>query len=291
MPWQQLTLHTTAAEAETISNYLTELCNAQAVTYLDAQDQPLFEPEPGAMPLWQDIKMQVLFAIEQDLSDVSHYCQQHKAIHDFSVQTLADQAWERVCMQDFKPMQFGQRLWIVPSWCEAVDNNATNILLDPGLAFGTGTHGTTALCLQALDGMNLQHKTVIDFGCGSGILAIAASKLGAKAVYATDNDPQALQATHDNAIKNQIDLQHFHIEPVDAFPAIKADIVIANILAQPLIRLSDILSACCKHTLILSGILPEQTQMVRNAYKHFFDFIKESQLNGWVCLEALRQSC
>ena len=289
MSWQQLSLHTTAAHVEAIADVLSELHEAQAVTFLDAEDQPLFEPAPGTMPLWQDIKLVALFAADKDLSAVLDYCRSLDGIANIAVESLAEQSWERVCMQDFQPMRFGRQLWIVPSWCEVPHPQAINILLDPGLAFGTGTHPTTAMCLEALEAVDLKGKSVIDYGCGSGVLAIAAMKLGAKAVWATDNDPQALLATRDNATKNAINLELFHIEEPGSLSVKTADIVVANILAKPLISLNETLINLCESQLILSGILAEQATKVENAYSSAFNFFDKKQQDEWVCLLAQKK--
>lgn len=288
MPWQELTFQTAAEVADAFSEIFTEF-GAVAVTFLDAKDQPIYEPAPGTQPLWKLVKMSALFKAEDDLSAIREFCENNALISDTHIEIIVDRDWERLWMDEFKPMRFGQRLWICPSWCEPPDPTATNILLDPGLAFGTGTHPTTAMCLEALDSMDLIGKTVIDYGCGSGVLGVAAMKLGAASIWAVDNDPQALTATLDNAKKNDIDLASFHIENSKEFKETVADIVVANILANPLIELSDKLMRAAKHHIILSGILPEQADAVMQAYQKDFNFIPKKQHNGWVCLVGTKK--
>jgi ribosomal protein L11 methyltransferase len=203
--WQQIICTTQKSDQEAVSAAL-EAAGAVSVTYQDAGDQPVLEPLPGETPLWDDIIITGLFnddcniaAILFSLKDRSDW--HLKSLHS---EVLQNQNWERAWMKDFHPMQFGQNLWIYPSWAEIPVDNSVKILLDPGLAFGTGTHPTTALCLEWLDAHPPHNKTVIDYGCGSGILAVAAALLGAKMIYAIDIDPQALTATQDNARKNGV---------------------------------------------------------------------------------------
>ena len=289
MPWQELTFQTDATHADALSGIFTEF-GAVAVTFLDAQDQPIYEPAPGTQPLWKLVKISALFEEHDDLTAIQEFCHSHPLIQDADIKLIADRDWERVWMDEFKPMRFGNRLWICPSWCEPPDPTAVNIHLDPGLAFGTGTHATTAMCLEALDALDLTDKTVLDYGCGSGILAVAAMKLGACCIWAVDNDPQALIATTDNANKNNIDLANFHIEHSNNFKPTPSDVVVANILANPLVALSEKLSNACKQHLILSGILPEQAGMVKQAYQPYFNFMPDKQHNGWVCLIGIKKA-
>jgi ribosomal protein L11 methyltransferase len=183
-------------------------------------------------------------------------------------------------MDNFHPMQFGTRLWICPSWRDVPDPNAVNVMLDPGLAFGTGTHPTTALCLRWLDGIDVANKVVVDFGCGSGILALAALKLGAKRVVAIDIDPQALQATQENARRNGVEDRLDVYLPADQ-PTLEADVVMANILSGPLLELQDVISSYCKPSglLVLSGILAEQVTKIEAAYTRDFA-LDESAIDG-----------
>lgn len=265
MNWQQVFIQTRKEYADVLSDELM-LQGAVSITYLDSGDQPIFEPAPGEMPLWEEVTLLALFEEAFDLAPVILFCKTHTAISQFKTELLKDEVWERVWMKDFHPLYFGGDLWIVPSWCDAPSPTAVNLLLDPGLAFGTGTHPTTALCLEYLAQHPPQQLSVLDMGCGSGVLAIAALKLGAHKAYAIDNDPQALLATLENARKNAIDPVSLVIslaqEPLD----VKVDCVLANILAQPLIQLAPRLLGYAKKTLILSGILEDQALSVMAAY-------------------------
>lgn len=288
MPWQQFTCQTTAEYVESLSAQLSEF-GAVSVTYLDAEDQPLYEPKPGEMPLWKDVVVSALFEENFNLQAVCDFYESLSPVHRITTRVIADQDWERAWMDDFKPMQFAEKLWICPSWCAPVDPAAVNILLDPGLAFGSGTHPTTALCLKTLASLDLKNKTVLDFGCGSGVLGIAASLLGAQSVCCVDNDPQALMATKDNALKNHIDLKQFIIEPATHFKAQQFEVVVANILAEPLIELADLLLGCCAQTLIMSGILPEQADKIVQLYSKKVKFSPIQVFDNWVCLVGSTQ--
>ena len=292
MPWLQLTFHVDLEEAQNLSDLLSEL-GAAAVTMQDGADQPLYEPPLGTTPLWQHTCVSGLFPADSDpdqlraeLTDLLA----PKPLPHWEETIIKDQDWERAWMEDFHPMQFGRRLWIVPSWYEPPESDAVNILLDPGLAFGSGTHPTTRLCLEWLDGQDLRNRTVIDYGCGSGILAIAAAKLGAKEVLAVDNDPQALQATLDNANRNGVS-KRIHTFLPETLPDIKADILVANILSSPLVSLAPTFSSLVKPNgdIALSGILPEQADEVLASYRE--NFIMESPIehNGWIRLEGRRK--
>jgi len=195
-------------------------------------------------------------------------------------------------MDNFQPMRFGQRLWIVPSWHAAPQPEAVNLLLDPGLAFGTGTHPTTALCLEWLDGQDLNDCTVIDFGCGSGILAIAALLLGAPQAIGTDIDPQALEASRDNAGRNGIDPARFPVYLPADMPQQPAEVVVANILAGPLVSLAPQITALVKAggRLALSGILAEQAEEVRVAYADAFDLDPTAIKDGWVRISGVKRA-
>lgn len=290
MPWLQLTFYSTKDQAETLADLLSE-ADAAAVTMQDAADQPLYEPPPGATPLWQLTNVVGLFA---EGTDGDAVVQQLKAqwqgeFPDYRSEVLEDQDWERAWMDDFKPMRFGERLWIVPSWHEPPAGDAVNILLDPGLAFGTGTHPTTRLCLEWLDGHDISGKTVIDYGCGSGILALAAALLGAASVLGVDNDPQALVATLDNAQRNGVHIQAYL--PKEA-PTEPVDILVANILAGPLIELAPRLATLVKDggAIALSGILPEQAEAVSVAYDKWFALEPAVEHDGWIRLEGIKRA-
>lgn len=289
MPWLQLTFYSTKEKAEALADLLSE-AGASAVTMQDAADQPLYEPPPGATPLWQLTNVVGLFeeGANEEKIVAALKAQWSEDFPEYRSEVLEDQDWERVWMEDFKPMQFGERLWIVPSWHEAPVGDAVNILLDPGLAFGTGTHPTTRLCLEWLDAHDIQGKTVIDYGCGSGILAIAAALLGAESVIGVDNDPQALVASLDNAQRNGVNIQVYL--PKEA-PESPVDIMLANILAGPLIDLSPRLAGLVKAggSIALSGILPEQAEAVSQAYSEWFAMQPPVEHDGWIRLEGIKR--
>lgn len=290
MPWLQLTFYSTKEKAETLADLLSE-AGAAAVTMQDAADQPLYEPPPGATPLWQLTNVVGLFAEDADGVTIVQQLQAQwqGEFPDYRSEMLEDQDWERAWMDDFKPMRFGERLWIVPSWHEPPAGDTVNILLDPGLAFGTGTHPTTRLCLEWLDGHEIQGKTVIDYGCGSGILALAAALLGAESVIGVDNDPQALVATLDNAARNGVSIRAYL--PKEA-PQVPVDVLVANILAGPLIELAPRLASLVREggAIALSGILPEQAEAVSMAYSEWFAMQPPVEQDGWIRLEGIRQA-
>ena len=203
MPWIQLKIDTDNDLAEQISDALSEQ-GAQAVTLEDRADQPIFEPPLGTTPLWQKVCLVGLFDSAVDIHPIVETLQKQFGKLHWIADPLEDKDWVREWMDSFQPIRFGQRLWIVPSWHDAPDENAVNLRLDPGLAFGTGTHPTTALCLEWLDSHPPQDLNVIDYGCGSGILGIAALKLGAKHCVGVDTDPQALLASQNNAAQNNV---------------------------------------------------------------------------------------
>ncbi len=292
--WRQLSAATTESLAEPLADRLFAL-GALSVSFEDEGDQPLFEPKPGETPIWRDTRVIALFEedIDTDLvRSVIAADYRNGELSDWRVEEIQDQAWERAWLEHFQPMRFGQRLWIIPTGFEPPNQeDAVCVHLDPGLAFGTGTHPTTALCLQWLDGQNLQGKTVVDFGCGSGILAVAALLLGAKETVATDIDPQALTATADNAGKNGVEDRLFCCLP-PKMPKIQADILLANILANPLIELAGQLAGHLKPggRLALSGILREQAADVQRAYEPFFIMDEPEYLEDWTRLTGIRRS-
>ena len=273
MPWLQLKLVTNADKADQISDLLSEL-GAVAVTYEDAADQPLFEPDPGETKLWQETRVVGLFESDVDMKSVIKQLESSmdEPPAHLNIDPLEDKDWTRAWMDAFKPIPFGERLWIVPSWHEPTNPEAVNVVLDPGLAFGTGTHPTTALCLKWLDSHPPKGLQVVDFGCGSGILAIAAALLGAKHVWAVDHDPQALLATRDNAEKNGVADKITTYLPKD-FPEVQTDLMLANILANPLIELAPRFAEFTKSggEIVLSGILTTQAGEVSQRYQEWFE--------------------
>jgi ribosomal protein L11 methyltransferase len=291
--WLQLKIATTAEHVQLISEAL-HAAGAQAVTLQDSADQPLYEPAPGATPLWHQTTVMGLFADNSDINQIIQQLQKSCGVElltDWQVEKLGDQKWEMAWMENFHAMRFGTHLWICPSWESVTDPDAIVINLDPGLAFGTGTHVTTALCLEWLDEHFISNKQVIDYGCGSGILSIAAVKLGAQHVWAVDNDPQAIQATQENAEKNSV-TDRLSICLPDALPVLEADILIANILANPLLELASHFALLVRTGgyIVLSGILAEQQQSVLQAYQPWFDIKSIKQSQDWLRLEGTRKA-
>ena len=293
MPWIQLRVHTTEKHAETVSDMLMSW-GAQAVSFVDAQDTPIYEPLPGEVIYWANTVVVGLFDAEHPMDKVVKQLQQvsfFKDGVDYKLEQLEDKDWEREWMDNFHPIKFGNRLWVCPSWREIPDPTAVNVMLDPGLAFGTGTHPTTALCMQWLDATIEPQQTVVDFGCGSGILGIAALKLGAQRVVGVDIDPQAIEASTANAKRNNVEGQIELYLPKDQPKDFQADVVVANILAGPLAELSCIISAYVKPggLLALSGILESQAQSVIDAYAAEFEFDPVAVKEEWVRLTARKK--
>ncbi len=286
--WGQIHVATDAHEA--IEEQLSEL-GALAVSLSDAADSPVFEPAPGELLLWPRLIVTGLFEASVDLAAIrSALIHQGlcEAAH-VQIETLADRCWEREWLDNFGPMAFGQRLWVCPHGApQSWPDDAVVLRLDPGLAFGTGTHPTTRLCLQWLDGADLKDKRVIDYGCGSGVLAVAAALLGAREVLAYDIDPQALTATAENARANQVQDRITLVEPGSP-PESPADIVLANILASTLISLQPAICAlvAADGELVLSGILAEQAQDVIAAYRTQF-LLNPENSEAWIRLDGRR---
>ena len=281
----QLSFVTGPEQVDAIHDWLMEH-QALAVTLQDAADEALFAVELNEAPLWQCTQVSALFSDEQHAEKAQHDLQQQFSIQQTSLENLPAQDWQRACMDQFKPTCFADKLWICPSWSEPVANDAVRVRLDPGLAFGTGTHPTTAMCLTWLANNIVGGETVIDYGCGSGILAIAASKLGAKQVVGVDTDQQALEATADNANRNHLTVTGFR---PDNLPAMSADILIANILAKPLCELANHFSTLLRSggKLVLSGILLKQIDDVVMAYQSWCQFSAPVVQDEWVCLSAV----
>ncbi|MHA2773930.1 50S ribosomal protein L11 methyltransferase [Vibrio harveyi] len=294
MPWIQIKLNATNENAEQIGDMLMEETSALSVTFLDAQDTPVFEPLPGETRLWGDTDILALYDAEADTNFIITQIKASGMLTDdfaYKVEQLEDKDWEREWMENFHPMKFGERLWICPSWREVPEPDAVNVMLDPGLAFGTGTHPTTALCLEWLEGLDLSGKTVIDFGCGSGILAIAAIKLGAEKVIGIDIDPQALQASRDNAERNGVADQLEVFLPQNQPEGLIADVVVANILAGPLRELAPIIKGLVKPNgdLAMSGVLDTQAEDVANHYRdelHIDPIVEQSE---WCRISGRKQ--
>lgn len=289
MAWLQLKLPCTDKQAETLSDLLFEL-SAVSVTFEDAADEPIFEPSPGSMPLWAQTNVIALFEEDADLVTVYAVLQNKfpEIFQHHILERVEDQEWEKAYFDSFQPIKIANNLWICPTWHEPPEPHATNIMLDPGVAFGTGTHPTTQLCLQALSEINLKDKTVIDYGCGSGILAIAALKLGAHKVIAVDIHEQALEATEQNASTNKL-LDKIVICHPDKLTNEPVDVVVANILAEPLIILADKIVRLLNPNgqLILSGLLREQSDDVKKPYRTL-ELQDEKSMEEWACLRLLK---
>ena len=292
MSWIQLRLDTNPDQVETLEEFMLA-SGSVAVTMEDNADQPVLEPAVGETPLWGQTRLTGLYAADADMDAVlGHFPKALLANTNYRIEILEDKDWEREWMQHYQPMQFGKRLWVCPSWLEPPAPEAVNLLLDPGLAFGTGTHPTTSLCLTELDGMGLDRQLVVDYGCGSGILAVAALKLGAREALGVDNDPQALVASRDNAQRNGIADADFAVALPGQYDAsgweAQADVVIANILAGPLMELSDTLLHFLKPggTLMLSGLLDTQAPGMIEHYSDRILLRVAGEHEGWVCLRG-----
>ncbi|WP_454786047.1 50S ribosomal protein L11 methyltransferase [Legionella sp. WA2024007413] len=283
--WFQLKIeHCPSQEIESLSEELEEF-GALSIMLTDKNDNPVLEPEPGTTPLWPEVVIQALFAeVFQAQYTREHVMKTYPKL-TCALEVLEDKDWERAWMDDFKPQRFGKRLWICPTWSTPPEPDAVNLMLDPGLAFGTGTHPTTALCLTWLEQADLKNKSVIDYGCGSGILSLAALKLGAAKVHAVDIDEQALQATQNNALGNQLDEHQLLISKPDVLHQ-PVDLIIANILLAPLINLKERFQQLLnsKGILIVSGILEEQAPKLIETYASMFIAIHQQNLNGWSLL-------
>ncbi len=269
---------------------------ALSVTYTDGGDRPLLEPAPGETPLWHDTRISGMFSAETDLAALRADLLDSFAIAElpgYEISELEDRAWEREWLKDFAPMRFGERLWICPGDSSVDDRDAVVVRLDPGLAFGTGTHATTALCLEWLDGLELGGKTLLDYGCGSGVLAIAALRLGCASAVAMDIDDQAIVATRDNAAANGVNDRLSTLLGADGIDG-QYDVVVANILASPLIELAESIAGRVRSgcPLALSGILSGQVGEVLEAYRPWIEFDKpvEREQGGqvWVRLSGRR---
>ena len=292
--WQEWVLETHSQLVEALEAWLFER-GALAVTLEDNANEPLLEPGPGETPLWQNVVLTALFTSDVDLSSIRAVLPRTLLAENSKseLSRLQDREWTRVWMDDFAPIQMGPRLWVCPSWAEPPDEALVNVMLDPGLAFGTGTHATTAMCLGALDAAMNGGESVVDFGCGSGILAIAALKLGASKALGVDNDPQALAASRDNAARNKISADQFDaVMPEDgrlsAWSNV-ANVVVANILAGPLLSLAQELIQLMAPggRLLLTGVLEEQAAELIEHYAHVGLEVTDRR-DGWVLLSGVK---
>ncbi len=299
MNWLQIAVNTTKNHAESTEDCLFSI-GAHTVTLTDAANQPILEPAPDETPVWESVTLTGLFDFQDNqqslLSSLEQCLKQHQTVTEFSChgEILPDQNWTRAWMEHYHEMQFGSRLWVCPLHIEPPQADAVNLRLDPGLAFGTGTHPTTALCLRWLD-QNIQQQTsVLDYGCGSGILAIAACMLGAAHADAVDIDPQALLATHSNAKVNQVNNKIITYRVDDYFAQhanTQYPLVLANILSGPLAELAPTLA---QHTqangdIVLSGILREQATPLIEIYCQYFDMDAPIFEEDWVLLHGTKK--
>jgi ribosomal protein L11 methyltransferase len=292
MSWKQISFEVKKSETDLISEVLIGL-GSLSITYSDAQDDAIYEPPVGQTPLWDSVKVNALFSSEVNQKSIETSILEICNIVVIETLELEDRAWEDECKKDFPSMRFGKRLWICPSWDleTKFSNDSLVINMDPGLAFGTGTHQTTSLCLEYLDSNPPKNLKVIDFGCGTGVLAIAAAKLGAKSVIAIDNDPQAVLSSKENVAKNNCENIISTIHSIDHKEVIECDLLIANILANPLVELEPLFSDLVSSNgmLLLSGILKEQVDRVVNCYSVNFSNIKVINKDEWFRISAKRR--
>ncbi len=273
----------------------TAMLNSGALscTYQDATDTPIHEPAPGTTPLWPDVVVTGVYdkSADKDIVELLLRAEIQDVISgEITSELLEDKDWVRAWMDDFKPVEITSKLWVVPTFCEAPDESAINIMMDPGLAFGSGTHPTTHLCLRWLAGQDLHNKSVIDYGCGSGILAVAAARLGASNVYAFDIDPQALLATAENAERNGV-ADKITICHSDRELPTGVGVLVANILLAPLLELQSRFQALLSDQgqLGVSGVLSEQIATLASAYATQFRHSETEIREQWAMYTAVRQ--
>ena len=292
MIWKQISFEVKKSETDLVSEVLMGL-GSVSITYSDALDDAIYEPPVGQTPLWDNVKVNALFSSEVNQKSIETSISDICNIVVIDTVTLKDRVWEEECQKDFPSMRFGKRLWVCPSWdAESIlSNDSIVIHMDPGLAFGTGTHQTTSLCLEYLDSNPPKNLRVIDFGCGTGILAIAAAKFGAKSVIAIDNDPQAVLSSKENVAKNKCENTITTIHSINQENDRKCDLLIANILANPLVELEPLFSDLV-HTngmLLLSGILKEQVDRVVKCYSINFSNIEVANKGEWFRISGKRK--
>jgi ribosomal protein L11 methyltransferase len=293
MDWQQISFEVQKSEVDLISEVLMGL-GSLSITFTDAQGNDIYEPSVGTTPLWEKVIVTALFSSEMSKDYVEKTILEICDLNISDAFSLKDKVWEKECQKNFPAMQFGKKLWVCPSWDlkPELSTGAIVIEMDPGLAFGTGTHQTTSLCLEYLDENPPLNLEVIDFGCGTGILAIAAAKLKAKSVLAIDNDPQAVIASHENIIKNHCNEVINTIHSMDQGNSSRCDLLIANILANPIIELEPLFSEFLKSngTILLSGIIKEQVEEIVNCYSQNFTDMKIANKDEWYRISATRKS-
>ncbi len=298
MKWLQIHITVEQAQVDFTETLLSSL-GAVSVTLDDAENQDLLEPLPGETPLWNKVIVTGIYAQEEgeeiDVDALMTFITAQMPDVPHRYEFMEDQEWERTWMDAYEPIQIAEKYWIVPEWMEAPEADAVNIKLDPGLAFGTGNHASTFLCLQWLGQTDVKDKIVIDYGCGSGILGVAALLLGAKKVYATDIDPQAVLATKQNAELNGV-LENLYVGLPEEFNVAleneKADVFVANILAGPLMMLAKEFSTLIKSDgeFALAGVIEEQVADVSSVYSEFFDIVGvEKRDENWCRISGSRK--
>lgn len=291
MPFAQITIDLGGLDP-TVAEEACFAAGALSVTLSDAADDPVLEPAPGTTPLWKDIRLSALFPATVDATVLATVLAGSLGLSPsrLSAEVIADKAWEREWLKDFRPMRFGRRLWICPGGQTAPDPGAVVLELDPGLAFGTGTHPTTSMCLEWLDGAALEGRTVLDYGCGSGVLALAALRLGAASARAVDIDPQALLATRENAARNGLESRLTVTSAADLGEG-HWDVVLANILAGPLVELAPRLAGytAAEGEIVLAGMLEPQAEGVAEAYRPWFHMRMCSKQDGWAALAGRKR--
>ena len=292
MNWKQLSFQVKKQQADLVSEVLIGL-GSISITYKDAYDDAIYEPPLGQTPLWDDVEINALFSSDINQESIKDSIFEICNIKVLTSLNLKDRVWEEEFKKDFQPMKFGQRLWVFPSWESQIKlpNDSIIVNMDPGLAFGTGTHQTTSLCLNYLDANPPMDKRVIDFGCGTGILAIAAAKLGASSLLAIDNDPQAVIACKENVINNHCEGLIKTIHSNDKVIKEKCDLLIANILTNPLIELAPLFASLVNPNgaLLLSGILKQQVDKVLDCYKEYFFDIEVANIDEWYRITGKRK--
>ncbi len=291
MPFLQLTIEAGAVDPAATEEACFAL-GALAVTLTDASDNPILEPAPGETPLWPEVRLRALWPADANAPMLLATLSAVTGLEPgrLSAETLEDRPWEREWLKDFKPMRFGRRLWVCPGGQRPAEAAEVILELDPGLAFGTGTHPTTALCLEWLERQDLKDLRMLDYGCGSGILALAALRLGASSAWGVDLDPQALIASRDNAERNRL-LAQLTLRPTNTALPAGFDLVVANILAGPLVELAPLLAAQCRAggSIALAGLLTTQADAVATAYLPWFHIGPEATRDGWTVLSGQKR--
>ena len=291
MDWLQISFQIEKSQADLISEVLTGL-ESLSITYSDTLDDAIYEPPVGQTPLWDNITVNALFSTDINQEDIEASIFEICNVNALTSFILKDRVWEDECKKDFHSMKFGENLWVCPSWESQAElpSDAIIINMDPGLAFGTGSHQTTSLCLEYLDANPPKNIDVIDFGCGTGILAIAAAKLGASRVLAIDNDPQAIISSKDNVINNQCESIIKTIHSEDEIDFVGCDLLIANILTNPLIKLAPTFAVLVNPDgeLLLSGILKKQVDRVVGCYSEYFTNLEVSNIDEWYRVTGTR---